>query len=267
MTPTHHSKYFIVKHGLDAFKALPNFIWNTSEPKSHMPRGYRQIEEDDRWISFAYTTSDNRERPLSHITGFFECTKKAWYGDVPRKAHPGSAWMIAGKHYRHPLSAPVVIPPIQRFLSRRMFNQATITQISKKEFERIQNYTSNHRLDPTKIPLLGREPRSEQELVAVVACGHKKIGIEKIVRVQTAFPDMLVKIKGRAEPVHLELEVYSTAFLDHGHQHQVRQRRFKGEPVAVLCWIDDDWGKALKPYVHRVYVLQALIREGRKIRW
>ena len=250
--------YFIVKHNLRAFEALPNFIWHTDVPKNRLARGYGQVKEGDRWIGFAYTDSDRRERRTSLVTGFFECTKEARYGDVPRRAGESRAWMIEGRSFGRPLRDAVVILPIGSFLNKRMYDQNAITRISKK------------------IACLGREPRSEQEVLAVVASGHRKIGIEKIVRIRTAFPDMLVKIKGKAEEVHLELEMYSSGFMAHGHYKQVDKKgRFSEEtgekddkrPVAVLCWVDDDKHRTLKPYVHRVYELQSLLRQGRRIRW
>jgi hypothetical protein len=265
--------YYIVKHGLDAFEALPNFVWHTGWPESYgPPRGYRMLEEGDRWIGYAYTTSDNRERPLSLVTGFYECVKEAWYGDVPRKArhlYTGPAWMIKGRTLGTPLRDPVVIRPIARFLSKPPFSRATITRISRREFEALQSYTQRHRLKREDIPGLGRDPRNEQEVLTVVAVGQKKLGIERIVQAQTAFPDMLVKLKGKADEVYLELEVGSTSFLNHGHKPHVRGRRFKEDkkPVAVLCWIDDDESGAVKSCVHRVFELRTLLRKGTRIHW
>ncbi len=265
--------FYIVKHHLEAFEALPNLVWRTEWPESYgMPRGFRMMEEGDRWISYAYTTSDNRERPLSLVTGFYECVEEAWYGDVPRRArdlYVGPAWMIKGRTLGTPLSDPVVIKPISRFLRKPPFTQATISRISRREFEEIQSYTKRHRLARQDIPGLGRDPRNEQEVLTVVAAGQKKLGIERIVRAQTRFPDMLVKLKGKAEEVHLELEVRSTSFLFHGHKPRVRGHRFKEDkkPVAVLCWIDDDENGAVKSYVHRVFELRDLLRKGTRIRW
>lgn len=153
-------------------------------------------------------------------------------------------------------------------MNKPMFARATITRISKKEFETIELYTRKHWLPRSDIPGLGREPRIEQELVAVVAA-QKRLRIERILRLQTAFPDMLVKLQGKADSVHLELELYSTSFLSHRHHRQVRGRRFKEDrkPVALLCWIDDDKDGTLAPYVHRAFELRTLLRERRRIRW
>ncbi|MBI5908577.1 MAG: hypothetical protein HY848_01270 [Betaproteobacteria bacterium] len=272
MTPLRDPKYFIVKHDLASLKALPHVIWRTGLGRNQKPRGFGLIEKGDRWISFAYTTSDNQERALSHITAFSQCTETADYGKAPRDAHKGNAWMIKGKPYGQPLRDAVAIPPIQTFLSKKIFGRNTINEISRKDFDRIQRYTADHWLDPKKIPLIERAPRSEQELLAIIASCHKAIGIERILRVQTRFPDMLVKVNGKE--LHLELEVYSSAFLDHDHNKQVRERQFKDDngvrkSVAVLCWIDDDGvkDKKLKRYVRKVYALETLIREGETIRW
>jgi hypothetical protein len=141
-------------------------------------------------------------------------------------------------------------------------------------------------LNPKAIPLLMREPRFEQELLAIVVCGHKALGIEKISRVRKAFPDLQVKLKGKREEIHVELEMYSKGFISHGHKHHVdKQGRYPRtkepkepkepkRPVAVLCWIDNEKGRTLrktaekaKDYVHKVYELQKLLRDGKQIRW
>src|SRR5579872_56133 len=98
-------RYFIVKHGLDAFKELPKYIWRTSKGEDEVPHRFKQVRLGDRWIGFAYTTSDNRERPLSRVTGFFECVTEARYGDVPPSAlglpvseGKARAWLIEGNY-------------------------------------------------------------------------------------------------------------------------------------------------------------------------
>jgi len=182
--------------------------------------------------------------------------------------------MIEGKRYGEQPGQPVGVPPIDELLRRRTFKGQTLVPIKDgKEFERVRDYTLDHELDPGDIPFLGREPRNEQEVLAVVICCHQRLGIEKILRVQTAFPDLLVKLRGRAESVHLELETYSKSFLLHGHDGQVCNRQFKTDenaekkPVGVLCWINNEKGGKLENCVHRVYELQQLIRDKEKIRW
>lgn len=268
-------KYFFVKHGLDSLLAMPRFIWRTGE--KHQPRGFKNVNVGDRWISFAYTTSDQKERPLSQITGFFECTRKSRFGKLPSKARQlgfKAAWMIEGKRFGKQPKQPVGVPPINDLLKRKTFSAQTLVPIRDAAvYERIRKDTLDHELEKNDIPLLGREPRNEQEVVAVVLACHKKLGIEKILRIRTGFPDMKVKLERRAEPVHLEIETYSKSFLLHDHDKHVRNRQFKTDerseklPVAILCWIDNDKSKQLTGMVHGVYALQQLIRDKAKIRW
>ncbi|MBU4270466.1 MAG: hypothetical protein KKE86_14340 [Planctomycetes bacterium] len=267
--------HFIVKHGLDSLGALPSFIWRTGTASTESPRHFSQVKQGDRWIAFAYTSSDRRERQLSHITGFYECIQTKRYGDIPLPAEKldeiangaRQAWMIEGKKYGVQPHRPVGVPAIDNLLGKPHYKQATLIRITAEEFEHIRKETLRREFDPRRIPLLLHEPNNEQELLAAVAYGHKKLGIERILRVQTAFPDLLVNIKGYPQEVHLELEVYSQGFFSHGHDKQVSNRRFKGDgkDIAVLCWIDNN--RQVKDWVHEVYELQTLIREGAKIVW
>lgn len=280
--------HFIVKHDLASLEALPNFIWNTGESRHQRPRGYGQVKRGDRWIGFAYTSSDRRERPLSLVTGFFECTNEAKYGSIPAKGRraclfgESEAWMIEGKARGPQPDRPVGVPPINDLLRKRTFNQATLVSITPDEFEHIRDYVLSHQFDPKRIPLLGREPKCEQEVVAMLARGHSELGIQRILRVQTRFPDLLVKIQGKAEEVHLEVELYSKSFLVHGHHKQLDKkglfpkvcRKADKRSVAVVCWIDNERsptlvenGRKVRDCVSRVFELQSLIRDRRKIRW
>lgn len=280
--------YFIVRHDLASFQALPGYIWNSGEapPPSTPPKGFRQVMKGDRWISFAYTTSGDREKSVSLVTGFYTCTREYRYGKLPPKPlaiaeGKKGAWMIKGENHGAALPEPVVIPPLSWFLGTKLFNRVTITRITKNQYEKIRRYTIDHRFSPEKIPGLGRDPRNEQEVLTVIASSPKQLGIDKIITVQTRFPDMLVKLKGKTEEVHLELELYSSSFLNHGHEKQVKDCRFKGtrkskgqakikgdgKPVAVLCWMNDDKSKAVRRHVHRIFELRELLRDGKPIRW
>jgi len=129
-----------------------------------------------------------------------------------------------------------------------------------------------------KVPLLERDIVNEQELVSAVVWGHKDLGIRKIIKVQTRFPDMLVNVKGKE--VYLELEVYSLGFREHINDlRYVSEGKFKGKrrprlkdeddsrPVAVLCWVDDDTEHELRRRVPKLRVneLQSLLRNRKKI--
>lgn len=287
MMKTSVRNHYIIKHNLEALEALPNFIWNSAARKEKPPKWFRHVKKGDRWISFAHTSTDNREERLSLITGLYECIREARYGKLTPRAqaearHKHGAWLIEGRPLRIRIDHPIAVPPIDAMLKRRAFNQTTFVPISAIEFYRIKQYVKDHRFDPATIPLYGREPQCEQEILSLVTFAHKQLGIERILRARTRFPDMLVKLKGKRQPVHLELEVYSKSFLIHGHHLQVgREGMFTDmdeavgrKPVGVLCWIDDDkhspktrTKSRVQDYVQRVFELQSLIRENKRIRW
>jgi hypothetical protein len=242
------------------------------------------------WIEFAYTTGDGRERALSLVTGFYECSVEARYGLVPKRARdeyleieylwkkPGYAWMIKGKEYGKQPLCPVEIPPISDLLGRRIFNNQAITPgISEKDFNCIRDKAFSLEFDTSTIPLLGRQPRCEQEVLSILVAGYKQFGIKKILKVQTRFPDVLVDIGGKE--IWLELEVYSEGFKHHWDDLQrtpgIRNRRKARlrdsddtRPVAVLCWRDNDKKYRLKKSIQglKVFELQTLLRTGEKIR-
>jgi len=272
MSRSEDRRYFIAKHGLDAFETLPNIIWRTDKGPKDVPQRFNQVKKEDRWVAFAYTTSDYRERPLSLVTGFYECVQEKDYLNIPSAGLPISdgatrAWIIEGKPFGKLLRRPVGVPPIDDLLGRPHFKNETLVPITAEEFQKIHAYAFSHQFNTDKIPLLGRQPKNEQEVLSIVVGGHRKLGIEKIIQVQKAFPDLLVKIEGHSGDVYLELEVYSQGFFSHCHHEHVRNRRFVKDdtPIAVLCWVDND--KRVKDCVHRVYELQSLIREGKKIVW
>lgn len=268
MTELQERKHFIVKHDLEAFSLLPNYIWRTDKSASDVPRGFANVTPGDRWISFAYTNSDKGERPLSKVTGFFECVGRALFGEVPLPTNnPAHGWLIEGRVFDQQPIQPAGVPPIDDLLGRKTFSRLAIVPINAIEFEHIRNYTLTHQLDTTTVPLLGREPECEQEVVALIAHSHKKFGISKILRVRTGFPDLLVQFEQNPTPVHLELELYSESFLSHGHQAHVTDKRYNkdGLPVAVACWIHNE--PEVEKHVHKVFELQELIRKNKVMVW
>jgi len=171
-------KHFLVKHGLDAFEVLPNFIWRTDRGPRGMPPRFGQIKVGDRWVAFAYTTGDFREKPLSLVTGFYKCVNEAMYRHVPKGVpiseydwrRSGFAWLVEGRTFGRQPRQPVGVPPMEdaRMLGRPYFKQEAVVPIKADEFERIRAYSLDHQFDTGRIPLLGREPECEQELLAAV---------------------------------------------------------------------------------------------------
>ena len=265
--------YFIVRHDLESLQVLPGCIWNSEQSPRKIPVGFRQVKPGDHWIGFAYTTSEYREKALSQVTGFYKnISANPRYGKLPpkaaRAARTSHAWFLQGESMGRPLIEPVAILPINSFLKRKLFNQRTITRITKSEFNEIRDYTLRNRFSPNKIPCLNREPNNEQEILTIIASTPDRFGIEKIIRAQTRFPDMQVKLRGKSETVHLELEFYSSSFLNHDHPRRMAKRRFvgtrhakgDGKEVGVLCWINDDQQERVSRHVHKIYELRDLLK-------
>lgn len=280
--PRRPRKYWIVKHGLNALQALPHRIWRTGQ--AHEPAVFRRVRAGDRWVGFAYAESDARQRALSLVTGFSECTEESHYAPIPARVRrklggrEKKAWFIHGQPTGWQPRWPVGVPAIEDLLGRRHFHQSTLVAISRDEFEHIRAEVRHREFSPSHIPVLGREPRNEQEVLAIVVGAQAALGIERILRVRTAFPDLLVKLKGRREPMHLELELYSKSYLTHGHGTNVTRRdRFLESspdlpatlPLAILCWIDDASPRRLRNEgkVSRVFELQALLRGENRLAW
>jgi len=283
--------YFIVKHDLGAFEALPQFIWNTHTPETRVPNRFNQVAVGDVWIAFAYITqdvrfsSDAREQPLSQITGFYECVREREYGKIPPfspKARPPyvipfkpeNAWLIEGKEFGEQPDQPVVVPPIDKLLGRPTFARTTLIPICSEEFENVRKVTFERQEYLRRVPLFHRSPKCEQELLCAVVFGHKLLGIERIVSVQTGFPDLCVDMEGGPRQVHLELEVYASGFQWHGHpdhveEGKVKDGKFKGADVGILCWVDDlKKDDPVRKCVNcRVYELYSLLKEDTRIIW
>ena len=301
-------RYFIVKRDLESFKLLPGFIWRSDVLPPKMPPGFRLIKPGDVWIEFAHTRDESSREQCRLITGFRRCVQGATFRPVPEGprypetewAKKGFAWMIEGENFEKQPRHDVTVPPIDGLLGRRLVRRRTINRIWPDEFDKIHKETFRFELPPDRIPLLGRAPRCEQELLAIVIAGLDRLGIDRIQRVQVRFPDLLAEIDGKE--VWLELELISLDFQSHGHIEQLREipkgdvaRRRKpnriggrkprrtgyvggrreakridsddNRPVAVLCWVDNDKNKELKGSVQGldIFELLSLLRAGEKI--
>ncbi len=276
--------YFVVRHDMASLQIFPGHIWNSHEagPPATPPRGFRQLRKGDRWIAFAYVRSDSDEKSISEVTGIYECVSlQPKYGSLPARvadvADAKDAWMLEGRHYGRALCNSVVVPPLSFFLGKNLFNQKTITKVTEQQFRKIERYVRAHQLKASAIPGLHRDPRNEQEILTIIASDPSRFGIEKIIKVQTQFPDMKVKLKGKTEEVYLELELCSSSFLNHDHAKRLRHGRFVGTestkgdgcPVGVLCWLSDDESDAVGRHVnHRIFELRELLKHPKaRIRW
>ncbi|HET6246973.1 MAG TPA: hypothetical protein VFE47_04680 [Tepidisphaeraceae bacterium] len=270
-------KYFIAKHDLASFLAWPGVIWRTGE--TEFPRGFKMMQAGDRWVEFAFINDENRRDRTSQVVGFYECvslpTKRIAIPPKPRSLCGNSkfAWAIKGRAIGWQPSFPVTVPSINTLLGKTVFGRQVLSPVSKDDFDLIRQRVKQLKLDPKRIPMVNRDPRNEQEVVGILLTAHAKLGIERIDRVRAGFPDLRVKIEGKRELVHLEVETYSSNFILHGHHHQVSggvvDTKDKSEklPVAVVCWYDDDKNGTVAACVHKVYELRNLLQRNEKIRW
>jgi hypothetical protein len=235
MAASRSRKYFIAKHGLDAFQALPGFIWRTGIDETELPPKFNQVKRGDRWVEFAYIKDEIGWKPRSFVMGFCECVREAWYGDIPKDRRTAlwgdrwdeQAWMIEGKLWgEQPQFKPVAVPPINEILGRTIFGRgAIIPGLHSDDLERIRCEALRRELNPELVPYLKREPWNEQEVLAIVVADvvgqEKRLGIDEIVWARTRSPDMLVRINGKE--VYLELEFHSLGFGDHIEKKQLRR--------------------------------------------
>lgn len=270
-------KYFVARHDLASFLAWPGVIWRTGE--TEFPRGLKRIQVGDRWVEFAFINDENQRDRTRQVVGFYECvslpTKRTAIPRTPRSVSGNSkfAWAIKGRAIGWQPSFPVTVPSINKLLGKTVFGRQVLSPVSKDDFDLIRQKVKDLWLAPTRIPMLNRDPRNEQEVVGILLSAHTQLGIERIDRIRTGFPDLRVKIAGKRELVHLEVEMYSSNFVLHGHHHQVRGGLFdtkdKSEklPVAVVCWYDDDKNGEVAAHVHKIYELQGLLQRKGKIGW
>ena len=173
------TQYFIVKHDLESFTVLPGFIWRTDILPPKMPIGFRQINEGDRWIEFAYIKDEREREPCSLIKGFRECTREKWYDDVPPHAWHGKGWMIKGKKYGDQPRHPVTVPPINELLGYKVVGPRTIIRIEREEFVHIRKETFRRYLDPREIPLLAQSPSTNRRFYPLSSRDTRNSGSRK----------------------------------------------------------------------------------------
>ena len=265
------TRHFAVRHDLASLELLPNYVWNTVEGERNVPHRYKEITRGSKWVSYAYTSTDYSADRLRYVTGFYSCITPYQYNKIPMSPSelrkydpecPSSAWLIRGKPDGIELENRVLVPSIDYFFDKRKFTRQAITPITKGEYDRIQEYVRRCQISPSEIPVFGREPESEQELLGIFIKVHEMLGVKRILRIHQGFPDVMVELMDVAHPVKIELELYCRSYIRH---HHPKDRR-----VAVLCWLNDDpreEGKKVRNLVHNVFELRELLKHRRKIVW
>jgi hypothetical protein len=264
---TNPTKYFVVRHDLGSFGALPNYIWRSR--RYPVPYRFKSVIVGSKWVSYAFEGDGHSSDRLRYVTGIYSCTKPYRHGPIPLSTSKRqewstgkSAWLIKGAPVGKKLRHWVLVPSINHFFDSKGYDAVAIRPIKKAEFDRICRYVFSHQLPPDEIPLFKREPESEQEVLAVFLQAYQSLGVKRIVRVQQGFPDIEVELAGRKKPVKIELELYCQSYIAHHHPRK--------KDVAVLCWLNDDprgKGKKVKGRVHKVYELRELLRRKEKIVW
>ncbi len=152
-------QYFIVKHDLESFAAMPGFIWRTGLSEKKTPPGFGMVAEGDLWIEFAYIKDEENREHCSVITGFYECTNERWYGRIPveegtldreywqdRRAHMIKGNRCEGYQPRH----PVTVPSIRQMLGKNIQPRVAVARIGSRDFRIIREETRRRELDARK---------------------------------------------------------------------------------------------------------------------
>ena len=240
-------RFFIVKHDLASFEALPGRIWQTDRLSDDMPGSYRQVAPGDSWVAHAYQMTEGTKTGANLVQGFFKATKGPEFSRLPMLpalkslGYAGAnAWIIEGEPDGKQPRAPVLLPPLESFLGRKLFTRSSVFPVTRAEYWKIRDFVLGRDEPLGQGGAFGATPRNEQELLVVFTECSKRIGVSRIVRVGTRFPDVSVEHGSAVRTLHVELELVSGGFTAHRHRGQVRRGLFKETPVCVVCWVDDD---------------------------
>lgn len=264
---TREKRFFLVKHDLASLEALPGCIWNDKRGPRDEPRSYRQVGPRDKWIAYAYIRNEGTRESVSLVQGFFECVRRSEYGPLPQTkaldeaglAH-AKGWVIKGRQNDKQPRSPVLIPSIGRFLGKTLYTRSSVIPLKREDYWKIHDYALSHDEPLPQGGPFGFTPKTEQELLLAFAGSCRRIGVERIVSARTRFPDLVVGISQTI--LHVELELFSRNFFVHRHRAAVKNRRYNGRPVCVVCWVDDE--KAVQN-VLPVFELRDLISGRRSL--
>lgn len=245
--PDRGSRFFIVKHDLASFEAFPGRVWQTGRRSDDMPASYRQVRPGDSWVAYAYQKTEGDKTGANLVQGFFKSKRGPTYAKLPTSpaleslGYSGkNACVIEGEADGRQPRTPVLLPPLASFLGRRLFTRSSVFPITREEFWKIRDFVLGRDEPLGQDGTFGATPRNEQELLVAFTECAKRIGINRIVRVGTRFPDLTVELGSSAKTLHVELELVSGGFVSHRHGDQVKRGMFDGTQVCVVCWVDDD---------------------------
>jgi hypothetical protein len=126
-------------------------------------------------------------------------------------------------------------------IQKRLNKNTTLLELEKNEWEEIENVLFNIK-NPFKNMNnwdgLLRSPIYEQEVIILFSklTQYLKMRIE---RFSTRFPDAYLRVKIGKKWIlkSAEFEIYSSAFVDHGHLKDMKEN--EKECDMIICWIHD----------------------------
>jgi hypothetical protein len=241
-------RFFLVKHDLASLLGFPGRVWQTGRRSSDQPRSHRLIRPGDRWIAYAYETREGERDHASMVQGFYRSTGASAYVRLPKTRELSAlgnagtmAWVIEGEPDGKQPTRPVLITPLKALIKRRLFTRSSVIPLKRDEYWVVRDSVNTRDEPVNEGGVFGSDPKSEQELLVLFADACRSFGVSRISRVGTRFPDLTVELGSPDRILHVELELYSHGYVSHGHGKSVKGGRFKGRPVCVVCWLEDEF--------------------------
>ena len=218
------SNYWIVKHDAASIEEHPGWIWREvrSENSNHPPN-YLKVEKGDYFalISYPYRKEDEN---IHQVYGIYRVSRPV------RFVRSQSAFVIEGKLLRGLKEKWVTVPNITKYYKHKFYGMAVLPAKSEEAFLEIQEMFENYSRKDVDYKPFEREPKNEQEVVALFTMNLERFRYKRFEKLQTKFPDArLVKHDGRVDLV--EFEYYAS-----GYDHPAT---YKGKNVKCVCWVDD----------------------------
>ncbi|GEM_PF-6592174 len=86
-------RYWLVKHDKKSIESKPGWIWTEIVGSRRIPPNYRQVKNGDKFILYAYKTSEGMDsKPCREIYGFYEVARELEEEHLAEGDH----WTIKG---------------------------------------------------------------------------------------------------------------------------------------------------------------------------
>lgn len=219
-------RYWLVKHDKESIKTRPGWIWREVEGCSRVPQNYRRVKKEDKFILYAHETSGDMDSERCYeIYGFYEVTRELKEESLKQGCH----WTITGRPLPKHKQGWVQIPHPTQFFEKKKFNQQSLIELKRAEFERFLREHEKF-VGRKTWAIFDREPKNEQEVVALFVSVMHKCGYKRFEKLGTRTPDaILVRNDGRKDKIEFEYRSSGLAL------HKIEQLR----GVKCICWIND----------------------------